>query len=367
MHKLFAAAASLLLIAGAARAETVGPSTPAPDYAQPASWLCRPGNETVCVKDLDALKVDALGHKTPAPFVEAKDAPIDCFYVYPTVSKEPTPYADLAVDANVIRAAHGQAGRFASKCRLFAPLYRQLTLTALFQRKPGEQLSFDAPYADVLSAWRYYLAHENHGRGVVLLGHSQGTIHLQKLIREEIDGKPAQKLLVGAFLGGDPDFAVPPGKDMGGTFKSIPLCRQVGQTGCALVWDSYAADDKSKPIFGRSLVPGLEGGCTNPAALGGGKAGLKAYFHKPPTAPAEDPPYVEVVGQLSGECVKDDGGATFRVSVEPTPFADALKSILSTSASLEGWGDHILDYSLPQGDLIDLVDAQGQAWVKAHH
>ena len=37
-------------------------------------------------------------------------------------------------------------------------------------------------YDDVVDAWNYYLAHENHGRGVVLVGHSQGSGVLTGLI-----------------------------------------------------------------------------------------------------------------------------------------------------------------------------------------
>ena len=51
-----------------------------------------------------------------------------------------------------------------------------------------------------VDAWNYYLAHYNHGRGVVLIGHSQGSGVLTQLIKNEIDGKPIQKQLVSAIL-----------------------------------------------------------------------------------------------------------------------------------------------------------------------
>jgi hypothetical protein len=370
MRLLFAVAASVFALARYACAEPLDTKlAPAPDYAQPADWICRPGAEDLCVKELSALQLDAHGRKTPLPpFAEAKDPPIDCFYIYPTVSREPSVYSDLKIDADVIRAAHGQAGRFASVCKVYAPVYRQFTLTALLapDRDTSKDIPSDASYQDVVAAWRYYLAHDNHGRGVVLIGHSQGTFLLQRLLKQEIDGKPDQKLLVSALLGGDLAFNVAPGKDVGGTLKAIPLCRAQGQTGCVITWATYQVDDKISPIvFGRSR-PGAEAACTNPAALAGGRAMLHPYFHKLPEAPAEDPPYVAFEGQYSAECVKDEGGATLRVTVEPGAFQAILKGLLDKTASRPGWGLHILDYSLPQGDLVADVDAQAQAWAKTH-
>ena len=145
-----------------------------------------------------------------------------------------------------------------------------------------EKPSLDGPYADVRDAWRAYLAHDNHGRGVVLIGHSQGSILLTRLIAEEIDGKPAQTRLVAAYLAGDLGFSVPAGKDVGGTFKSIPLCRSAAQFGCALVWSTYQDGDASSPrFFGVNPGAGLVAACTNPAALAGGRAPWTAS----PTSP----------------------------------------------------------------------------------
>ena len=367
MRSLALAAALLLVSTAACAAE--GPSLSAkPDYAQPSAWLCRPGAESVCVNDMDALGFDAQGQRTAEPpFKVADDAPVDCFYVYPTLSKEPGMFADLAPDADIVRGAHGQAGRFASVCRLYVPLYRQLTLAGIFAPHDAKQgLNFNPPLDDVKAAWRYYLEHDNHGRGVILIGHSQGTILLQRLLAEEIDGKPDQGRLVLALLGGNPGLSVPAGKRVGGTLKSIPICGAKGDTGCVLTWSTYAEDDTSTPIFGRAL-PGMEAACTNPAAIGGGRAPLTGFIHKPSIAPAGDPPYVEQLGQMSAECVADKGGATFRVHIEPGPLAGYLKDSLIKSRVREGWGLHILDYSLPQGDLIDDVVASSATWSKDHH
>ena len=84
--------------------------------------------------------------------------------------------------------------RFGEVCRTFAPLYRQVTLTALRARMTGKAMAGVDPvlgYNDVKDAWNHYLQHDNHGRGVVLIGHSQGSLMLQMLIAREIETKPA--------------------------------------------------------------------------------------------------------------------------------------------------------------------------------
>jgi len=355
--------AALAVWVGAASAEA--PAAPAAvDYAQPSSWLCRPDRQDACTTDLDAVAITAQGERTPRPFKAASDPGIDCFYVYPTVSGEASTYADMTAGPAEIHAAQTQAARFSAHCRVFAPLYRQLTLAGLRAWMQGaEKASLDGPYADVRDAWRAYLAQDNHGRGVILIGHSQGSILLTRLIAEEVDGKPAQKLLVAAYLAGDLGFSVPEGKDMGGTFKSVPLCGSAGQFGCALVWSAYQDGDASSPrFFGVNPGPGLAAACTNPAALVGGRAPLEGFILKPAFAPADDPPWVEMAGQLTGACVADAQGVVLRVRTVPGPLAPLAQQLLDRSQLIGGWGLHILDVSLVQGNLLDLAQSQGKAW-----
>jgi len=94
-------------------------------------WLCRPNTRDACAASQDATIVAVNGTLTRETFHPAKNPPIDCFYVYPTVSNEPAGNSDLIITGAERSVVNTQFARFASKCRLFAPMYRQVTLTAL--------------------------------------------------------------------------------------------------------------------------------------------------------------------------------------------------------------------------------------------
>jgi hypothetical protein len=239
-------------------------------------------------------------------------------------------------------------------------------------------------YDDVRDAWNEYLAHDNHGRGVVLIGHSQGTRVLIQLVKEEIDGKPIQKRIVSVILGGTV-LQVPVGKDVGGDFKSIPLCRSTAQVGCVIAFASFRANVPPPPgaPFGASGGPGLMAACVNPAAPGGGSGALEAYLPAgrvalSPQAPVEwvkgGAPittfFVKVPGLLTGECVSNAHGSYLAVTVNADPkdprTDDIAGDILVNGKVLTSWGLHLIDMNLTMGNLVDDVDAQSKAWLVAN-
>jgi Protein of unknown function (DUF3089) len=334
----------------------------ATDYSVLAHWVCRPESDTVCTAGLDALVQYADGHTEAQPFTPAAAPPIDCFYVYPTVSEEQTQYADLT-DSPIIQAVtRQQVGRLSSRCRVFAPIYRQETIFGLNHGGSESAQTGDPPMEDVQAAWAYYLQHDNKGRGVVIIGHSQGTILLQRLIAQSIDGTTTQALLVSAFLAGNPSLAVPPGGVVGGTFMHIPTCSAAAQTGCVYAWGSYLAGDTSAPIFGGARYDGFVSACVSPAAPAGGSAMLKFYY-----AGANPPAWVEAIGQVTGECqVGSSGSNTLVVTVLPGQFAGQLAATLKKAEVAPGWGVHPLDLSLVQGNMLDVLDAEITTWQAQH-
>ena len=160
------------------------------DYGDGKSWLCRPGRQDACAVDQSATIVAADGTVTREEWKANPNAPIDCFYVYPTVSTDPGGNSDMIPGPEENGVVRAQLARFASECKVYAPMYRQATLTALRAATTGSPIAVDRAlgYNDVLDSWNHYLQHDNNGRGVVLIGHSQGSGLLTQLIRNEIDG-----------------------------------------------------------------------------------------------------------------------------------------------------------------------------------
>src|SRR5262245_29956300 len=261
-----------------AAAQPPGEAPAAVDYAKPASWLCLPGQKDACSVNIDATVIGADGSLVVEKWQPNPDAPIDCFYVYPTVSWDKLSNSDLMTHPYEEElAVREQFARFGSQCRLFAPIYRQGTIAALARLVPPP--NFMLAYGDVRSAWHHYLATWNNDRGFVLIGHSQGARMLLELMKQEIDGKPLQGRLVSAILLGS-NIALPDGKDVGGDLKSIAACRSAGQTGCLIAYVSFrkGAPPPANSRFGRSPGPGLRVACTNPAALAGGSGLPEPYL-----------------------------------------------------------------------------------------
>ena len=399
MFRIIAAGAlTAVLLAGAANAQpaaaTAAPPAFAPnDYGDKANWLCWPGRDDACASDLTTTVVQADSSTSTEPFQADANAPIDCFYVYPTVSHDPGAVSDMTVKPEETNVVIQQAARLRARCRLYAPMYRQFTLTALTQMMMHPPAPGSPPpprptvgYDDVRDAWNYYLAHENHGRGVVLVGHSQGSGVLTQLIKREIDGKPAQAQLVSAILMGTA-LVVPAGGDVGGDFKSIPLCHSPSQIGCAIAYSSFreTSPPPENSRFGRprgEAAPGMEAACVNPADLGGGTGPAKSYFGQLIAAGDGKPfewakgktiatPFVSVPGLITATCVHTGVFHYLSIHLNADPSSprtsDIPGDIVVGTTVLKDWGLHLIDANLFMGNLVDLVGAEGAAWQAKGH
>ena len=356
------------------------------DYARPETWLCRPGRADACAVDLTTTLVAKNGGLKRETWAADTKAAIDCFYVYPTVSLDKTPNSDMLAGDEERRVVRSQFARFASVCRPYAPLYRQATLTALRAATAGQAMAVDRAlvYNDVLDAWNHYLQHDNGGRGVVLVGHSQGSGVLTQLIRNEIDGKPVQKQLVSALLLGT-NVAVPQGKDVGGAFQNVPLCRSAKQLGCVVSYVSFRSTvpPPANSRFGRVTGEGQAAACVNPAALAGGNGELHAYLSAGASAftsaatpgpwvstgKTVETPFVSVPGLLSAACVANDKGSYLEVTVHGDPADprtdDIVGDVLTNGQVQASWGLHLIDVNLAMGNLLELVREQSKAYRSA--
>ena len=356
------------------------------DYSDHNSWLCRPDSMSACDTNLDTTIVAADGTFTLEPYKPLSNPAVDCFYVYPTVSNDPGGNSDMQAGPEEIGVIHAQFARFGSVCRTFAPLYRQVTLTALRAGFTDKPMKNDRVlgYNDVVDAWNYYLKNDNQGRGIVLIGHSQGSGVLQALISSQIDGKAVQSQILSAMLIGTSGVSVPEGKDIGGSFKNMPLCHNPSDLQCIVTFASFRTEipPPNDSLFGRPRNGTGVSACTNPANLAGGPGALKAYFSTTGltiasgqtgmdwVTPAVDisTPFVQVPGLLNGRCVKDRGFSYFTVDVNSQP-ADPRTDNIAGDVIVEGeiltnWGLHLIDMHLGMGNMLDLVRSQTEAYKK---
>jgi len=374
-----------------AAAQPPAPAAPAAppkpnDYGDPKTWLCRPGGKDACAIDHTTTIVAADGKLTRETWAADPKAPIDCFYVYPTVSTDPTPNSDMNADPAETNVIRQQFARFASKCQPYAPLYRQVTLVGLRRMlAPGAAVTLDQglQYDDVKDAWNHYLKNDNKGRGFVLVAHSQGSFILNRLIREEIDGKPIQSRMLSAILMGT-TIEVPKGKDVGGAFQKVPLCRSASQIGCVITFASFRSTipPPANTLFGRVPNAEMAAACTNPAALAGGSGELHAYLDrtgrtitsnapaKPWVTPEQpiETPFVSVPGLLTAKCASNDNATGYleiTVHGDPNdPRVDDITGDIGVGTNvLANWGLHLIDVNVTMGNLLDIVSQQTKAYL----
>jgi hypothetical protein len=255
-------------------------------YADDSYWLCKPGANTTnhCLAaSLDSTIVPADGSTEIAhhePLAQGSAA-LDCFFVYPTI-----PGIDFGPDRlndldplstlqNKIFVMQLQAARFTETCNVHAPVYRAMTVSGWSAPPDKQEAALDLAYRDVHDAFKHYMANFNQGRRFVLIGHSQGSIHLERLIRDELDNDRAlrRQFVSGLLIGGTVQTL--PGSDVGGSFEQVPLCRSDTQTSCVVAFNSYAAnpapDPATYPVFGHDR-PGTVAACTTPRPSAGAPA-----------------------------------------------------------------------------------------------
>jgi hypothetical protein len=363
----------------------IAPVTPL-DYANLNHWLCRPGRDDACAQDASVTTVPAYGEPQQDAFVPALDPPIDCFYVYPTISKDDSGNADTAPGPEEREIARQQFARFGAACRLYAPAYRQVTLTALYKLRRGETVDTnrEMAFADVKAAWQHYLANDNAGRGVVLIGHDQGAGILTRLITSSIDGQPIRDQIVSAILVGGA-VETPKGQAVGGTFRTLPLCAAATSTGCVIAYSAFRAEapPSGASLFGAASTTGNRAACVNPAELDGSAGELRAMLPSgdalfddmaaPPvwSAAAVTPietPFVMLPGLLHATCVEQDGFSYLAVTVTPDPAdprTDTINGDVVVNGSLRPfWGLHLIDMHLALGDLVSIVSTQAAEWIR---
>jgi hypothetical protein len=335
---------------------------------------CRPRLSTTLYRGWDVR----TGRVTPS---RARDRGVACFYVYPTVSNQQRRLATKRVDPEIRSIALYQAARFSQVCRVYAPVYRQATVAAL-QAGTTTRGDYLTAYRDVEQAFDAFLRRIGSHRGFVLIGHSQGSFHLQRLVRRRIDDHAAlrRRLVSAVLLGGD--VTVRKGSDRGGVFRHVPTCERATERSCVLAFSTFNETPPDQSLFGRGAArvagflglpegPDLETVCTNPAALGSHRsapltsvvptepfapgtliaAGISLLGLQWPTAPTT---FVQSDGAFTGRCSRAGGAHVLRIASAPgTPVPKASPT--------PEWGLHLVDANIAQGNLVRVLRRQIRA------
>jgi hypothetical protein len=338
-------------------------------------WLCRPDVEpNPCRIPLDTTVLTADGRATVVTeALPTTTLPVDCFFVYGTVSQQQADNADLSIDPPQIAVASGLASRFSSVCNVWAPVYRQRTQAALGNSDPRIT---EVAYASVHGAWLEFLEHHGDERPVVFLGHSQGTVMLIRLLQEAIDpnAELRGRMLSAVLLGGN--VTVPTGQDVGATFQNIPACRAPSQTGCVIAYSTYPSQPPPDAQFGipgqgislragQTERDGVEVLCTNPAALGGGAAPLERYRWLVPGDPLRQQVTTEWAAfpdMYIGEC-KTGGGASWLDARDVADPSDTRPRLMAYEGPRRGF--HLYDVNIAVGNLVRIVEQQSATIVVA--
>jgi hypothetical protein len=336
-------------------------------------WLCKPGKrDNPCAVSLDTTRFSPSGARLGVDRVDAPRRPkFDCFYVYPTVSDQAGPTASFRIDPELRSIALFQAARYTSECRMFAPVYRQVTLQGILGIAPPSPAERELGYTDVRAAWRDYLRRHNRGRGVVFIGHSQGSFVLRELLANEVDPKPrVRKLMVSALLLGG-NVLVKQGRDRGGDFKKLRACRSRRQFGCVIAFSVFNQPVPADALFGRTSEPGMEVLCTNPAALGGGSAKVTPIQPRKPFAPG-----TTIAGATEALGIPTPRVTTawrawpgsYRARCSSAGGADVLMiRSLGDAPALQPsptpqWGLHLADANIALGEQVGLIRRQAALW-----
>lgn len=217
-------------------------ATSKPDYSQLESWIARPEIANNPAQWL------------PAGVVASATSDAAVFYVHPTTYLQRDRWnaplsgsADSDSRANLFVQSQGSA--LASAGPVWAPRYRQAAYGAFLLHSKDAQKSLDLAYSDVVAAFDEFLK-LNLAGPIIVAGHSQGALHLSRLLRERAG--QLKNRLVAAYVVGWPLSVTADLPPMG-----LGPCDSPEQTSCILSWQSFA--DPANPDLIMQAWEGTEG------------------------------------------------------------------------------------------------------------
>ncbi|MFC3713145.1 DUF3089 domain-containing protein [Sphingoaurantiacus capsulatus] len=321
---------------------------PAPDYASTGGWLAHP-----------KLATDPA-RWAPEGYQAAPKPGAYLFYVTPTAYLDRAswnaPADDEKTNERLAVYLQTQASVFNGIAQVWAPRYREATFGAFLTDKKDGQAAIDFAYADVLRAFDAFVAAVPADRPILLAGHSQGSLHLLRLLRERVAGQPIAGRIVAAYIAGWPVSTTADIPALG-----LPACAEEGQPGCLLSWQSFAEPAETEQVVEvYDAVPGFTGAtrkgtpmvCTNPLTGRGGDAPADANMGA--LIPESDMPKAKLApGRVPARC---DAQGFLLIGEPPADFDGYV---------LPGNNYHVYDYMMFWANLRADAEARLSGWLAA--
>lgn len=200
-----------------------------PDYQVDTTWAALPSKK-------DGADVSPQGTD-----LDQQDlAGVDVFFIHPTTLYSSSRWNQDLNDEEVNALTDGlvlnnQASVFNNCCSIYAPRYRQATLYSFFEENENSKQALDLAYQDVAVAFDNFLARRQQGRPFILASHSQGSLHLDRLLKEKIHNQELLELMIAAY---------PVGFPIDGS-NGIDICKSASQLHCQVTWNSLGPDASS--------------------------------------------------------------------------------------------------------------------------
>ena len=166
-----------------------------PDATPQATDAAPQSTEAVPQPSARADALDYSAAENWAYFEKDADRDVDVFLICPTVDTRSERNAlDLndKLKKNFVHALDLERGIYEDTGRLFSPYYRQMSINAYTLPEAEREQARALAYTDVSAAFRWYLDHENQGRGIILAGFSQGSEMCLELMKEYCGGEGAE-------------------------------------------------------------------------------------------------------------------------------------------------------------------------------
>lgn len=181
--------------------------------------------------------LDQHWHKPQKRFKEKK---VDVFFVHPTTYikarywNQPLDDEDTNWRTRVLSVKY-QASVFYDECNTFIPKYRQAAFYSFADKKDNGKQALELAYQDVKQAFYHYWKHYNKGRPFILAGHSQGSLHSQRLLKELMQDSVIRQQLVVSYL-----LGWPVEKNYVEEMNDMAVCSTASQVACLVSWNAQA-------------------------------------------------------------------------------------------------------------------------------